>query len=245
MAPRLKDQLKAKQARQKKVAIGGAVLLVALLAFQGPKTLKMLSPEPEPTTLSGATTPAAPATPAPAGTPASAPASDGADESTAGIADSDPAPDPGVGHLIAFGKFESKDPFQPQVSATPEAADPDDKTAAPAAEQPQGVPVGESPSPALATAPATPTPAAKPPAPTKAVISVNGTEETVEMGKDFPAADPTFRLVSLTAKKAKIGIAGGSFASGDTTITLVLGKPVTLMNTADGTRYELRLISTS
>ncbi len=44
--------------------------------------------------------------------------------------------------------------------------------------------------------------------------------------------------MSLTAKAAKISIAGGSLANGST-VTLSLGKPVTLMNTADGTRYVL------
>ena len=42
MAAKRIDPLKAKEAKQKKIAIGGAVLLLALLAFQGPKTLKML-----------------------------------------------------------------------------------------------------------------------------------------------------------------------------------------------------------
>src|SRR5437868_3391587 len=42
------DEAKAKAAKQKKIAIGGGILLVALLAIQGPKTLKMLSPKPLP-----------------------------------------------------------------------------------------------------------------------------------------------------------------------------------------------------
>ena len=44
--------------------------------------------------------------------------------------------------------------------------------------------------------------------------------------------------------QAKIGIAGGALASGAGTVTLRPGKPVTLVNTADGTRYELKLVST-
>jgi hypothetical protein len=47
-----------------------------------------------------------------------------------------------------------------------------------------------------------------------------------------------FTLVSLTAKAAKIAIAGGSLATGAKTVTLPVGKTITLMNTADGTRYE-------
>jgi hypothetical protein len=54
-----------------------------------------------------------------------------------------------------------------------------------------------------------------------------------------------FILVSLTRTAAKIGIAGGSYETGAATVTLTQGKSVTLMNTADGTRYVLRLISTA
>ena len=87
--------------------------------------------------------------------------------------------------------------------------------------------------------PATPTQAA---APTAARISVNGTSELVDLSKTFPSADPVFRLVALTRTTAKIGIAGGSLSTGDGTTTLTRGKKVTLMNTADGTRYELVLV---
>jgi hypothetical protein len=45
----------------------------------------------------------------------------------------------------------------------------------------------------------------------------------------------------VTAHSAKISIVGGSYASGSATVTLEENKPVTLMNTADGTRYKLIL----
>jgi hypothetical protein len=78
----------------------------------------------------------------------------------------------------------------------------------------------------------------------RATISVNGVSEVVEVGKSFPTDDPVFKLVSLTRKKATISIAGGSFESGAQSITLELGKTLVLLNTADGTRYELNLLST-
>jgi hypothetical protein len=78
-----------------------------------------------------------------------------------------------------------------------------------------------------------------------AVISVNAVKEGVNLDADFPAASPVFHLVSLTPKTAKISVAGGSLASGAPTLTLRLGKPVTLANTADGTRYRLVLVSTA
>ena len=40
----------------------------------------------------------------------------------------------------------------------------------------------------------------------------------------------------------KIGIAGGSLAGGGQTVTLAKGKTLTLMNTADGTKYALQLV---
>jgi hypothetical protein len=59
----------------------------------------------------------------------------------------------------------------------------------------------------------------------------------------FPAADPVFVLASLQKTSAKVGIAGGSLSTGTSTVKLLLGKRVTLMNTADGTRYVLVLVS--
>jgi hypothetical protein len=61
----------------------------------------------------------------------------------------------------------------------------------------------------------------------------------------FPTAEPIFRLVSVAAKSAKIGIVGGNYATGDPTVTLKVGKKLTLMNTADGKRYELLLVAVS
>ena len=63
-------------------------------------------------------------------------------------------------------------------------------------------------------------------------------------GADFPASalSPFFQLVSLTATTAQVAIAGGSYASGQATLTLQVNKPVTLVNTADGTRYTLLLL---
>jgi hypothetical protein len=47
--------------------------------------------------------------------------------------------------------------------------------------------------------------------------------------------------VSLTAHTAQVSIVGGSYATGAKAITLRENKPLTLMNTADGTRYILIL----
>jgi hypothetical protein len=79
------------------------------------------------------------------------------------------------------------------------------------------------------------------------VISVNGTAGLVSLSSVFPvtnnpASDGIFRLVGLTRTSARIAVVGGSYASGAPTLTLHVGQPVTLANTADGKRYKLELL---
>jgi hypothetical protein len=62
---------------------------------------------------------------------------------------------------------------------------------------------------------------------------------------DFPKADPTFTLAGIQSGSATISIAGGSLKTGGKTFVLTVGKPTTLLNTADGKRYTLELVSTS
>jgi hypothetical protein len=79
------------------------------------------------------------------------------------------------------------------------------------------------------------------------VISVNGLGELVSTSGIFPttstntATNGLFELVSLTSKTATVSVVGGSYASGSQTLKLSVNKPVTLVNTADGTRYTLVL----
>jgi hypothetical protein len=254
MAAKRVDPLKAKQARQKKVAIGGCVLLLALVAFQGPKTLKMLQgpqalPSPTaPTTnaaASGATatgqtaTGEAPAAPAP---------------ELSAVADSDLSPDVEQGQLATFERFASKDPFtqqaQPVEAPAPAAADAEGAGETPAVEPEPGAGGGEAGSadgPASADGGFT-TGASEPDPPALATatsISVNGVAEDVAVAAAFPEEEPTFVLakVAKNGKSVEIGIAGGEYADGGRTITLALGKKLTLQNTADGSRYELELLA--
>jgi hypothetical protein len=251
------DVAKAKAARQKKIAIGGGVLLVALLAIQGPKMLKMVNQKPNPPILGPATTtpgatptaaaPTAPvdpnslAAPTLGATPTAAAPATGSDTSTDDLVSAVPvSPDPG--QLEAFNRLATKDPFAVQVSASgagaPSSAGSGKKGGGSSTTQP----------PAVTTPPPTTTPAPPAPAPTSANISLNGEALSVPIGSDFPQAGATFNrvgaifhLVSLTAKTAKISIVGGSYADGANAITLTMGKPLTLQNTADGTRYVLIL----
>ena len=65
------------------------------------------------------------------------------------------------------------------------------------------------------------------------------------MNGTFPANENIFRLVSIArnGKSVEVGVVGGSFDSGQSTATLKLGEKLTLVNTADGTRYVVELKS--
>jgi len=242
---------KAKAKRQKIYAGVGGVILLAVLAFQVPRTLKMMHPADQ----SSSTPPPAATTPGSTPTPISAPSLSGGNAAPAaaapggdGITDPEGVPAPQSGQLLAFGLFRSKDPFIQQIDlkGTTGSTGAVPSTGSAGASGPTAAVVGGSggsahPSPPAA-APAAPTPTT---ALTTATISVNGSPESVQTGGTFPASNPYFKLVSLSKKGAKISIAGGSLANGAPTVTLTKNKAVTLMNTADGTRYVLRLISVS
>jgi hypothetical protein len=139
------------------------------------------------------------------------------------------------GQLASFSRFSSKDPFSQQLSDEHPASAPSSSSGSGSgtgAGSPTGVTSGPTTSPR----------------PGSAVISVNGVLYTVATNGDFPqatSADPSavplFHLISLTAHAAKISIVGGSYTSGSPAVTLTENKAVTLVNTADGTRYTLIL----
>lgn len=224
MAKKLDAKAKAK--RQKIIAAVLGVVLLGVLAWQVPSLMKTLNKKPPPAAAPAPPPPPAAGAPVAGGPVAGAPVA--APVSSTTLVDSDPTAQPGSGQLLSFDRFTSKDPFVQQAD-TANAAAPE--------------PAPKAPPPP----PPPPPPASKPPAakPTSAQISVNGEAEKVVVGATFPAADPVFRLVSLTKTTAKVAIDGGSLSTGDATVTLTKGKKVTLMNTADGTRYELVLLSLS
>ena len=129
MAKRV-DPLMAKKAKQKKLVIILSVLLVGVVAFQGPKMLKMMKgPQAAP-----AAAPAAPAAPT-AGAPVADPtAPAAAPGQEAVLADSDVAPDAENGQLVSVESFSTKDPFAQQLTVT----EPNDNAAPAAADAPAG-----------------------------------------------------------------------------------------------------------
>jgi hypothetical protein len=225
----------AKDKRMKKVAIGGAVLLVAILAFEVPKMLHSggsttSSPPPATTTTPGATaTPASTPTSTPAGTAAAAVTPTAASTKLP----SDLPPARAKSQLYSFSHFAGKDPFVQQVNTAPAGSGSSQSS------------TGNNPKPANGT-----TTAAISHKPTRTLaangavrISVNGRIQVVRVGASFPSANPLFRLVSVSGGVARIGIASGSYTSGARTVSLAPGRSLTLMDTADGVRYSIRLIS--
>jgi hypothetical protein len=231
MAKRFDPKAKAK--KQKIVLAVLGVVLLGVMVYQGPTILSLfgggsseVASEPVSST---APAPAVPAAPAPgAAAPAAPPAAGSAE-----LVDSDLAPQPTQSQLVTFDRFESKDPFVQQAEEESAGSD----TSSPAAPSDSGLAEEAEPAPEPASS--------RPTAPVRtATISVNGVSSEVAVAGTFPEGEPIFKLVSLKKTSAKIGIVDGTYAAGSQAITLEKGgKPVTLMNTADGTTYVLRLVS--
>lgn len=233
------DQAKAKAEKQKKMVIVLGVLLAGALAY-AVHTMMSLNkgsgskPEAAPAvTTTGTPTPAPSATPLPTAptlsgvTPSGTSTTPSSSGSISGQLVSAVQAPANVGQLQSFSLFESKDPFHAGGPGS---------TAGGSGSGPKSSGTPRKPPKAPPAPPAPPTPP-----PTSAVISVNGSSESVMTGANFPAATPMFQLVSLTDRTAKVAVAGGSYANGAPTLTLKVNVPVTLVNTADGTRYTLQL----
>jgi len=228
------DPLKATQKRQKIIAAVLGVLFVGVLAFQVPRVMKMMKTPPNPHANDSVTTTTATGTPslaAPTLRGAEQPAS--TDPTTGAPVAVSNTPTVQDGQLASFSRFASKDPFNQQLS--------DDKGSSAPSSSSGGSGSGSGSAGSGGTSSPPQVPSSSSPRPGSAVISVNGTLYTVATASDFPQANPLFHLVSVTAHSAKISIAGGSYSSGAPTVTLKENKPVTLVNTADGTRYTLVL----
>ena len=98
---------------------------------------------------------------------------------------------------------------------------------------------------ATGTTPAATTPGASATAPTDVLISTNGVCERIAVKGTFPANEDIFRIISIapSGKSVEVGVVGGSYDNGQATATLKLGQKLTLVNTADGTRYVIVLES--
>jgi hypothetical protein len=252
------DAAKAKAAKQKKMAIGLSVFLVLAMGYAIHTMMSIgggasASKPVVATTPSGSSSaPTAAPAPTASGALPAAPSLSGAVTPTASPASPTDAtaqnssslvaavkPPAGTGQLQSFSLFESKDPF----NASGPAATPSSSSASSGGGKSSGGGSTSGGGGGGAPAPPPKTPPAPPTAPpTSAVIAVNGVSESVSSGAAFPASNPMFQLVSLSNSSAKVSVVGGSYASGSQTLTVSVGKPVTLVNTADGTRYTIELM---
>jgi len=239
---RMKDIREAKDRRAKRLAIGGVVVLAAVLAFEVPHVLKKsggsASSAPPAATTTDATTGASapPATTSP-GTSAAA----NVPVTSTKLPNSDMTPRRLKSQLYSFSHFAGKDPFVQQVSAS-------DITSGPTGAS--GASSSSSSAASSGVITAGPAPAQQTSARTLAqrgsvTIQVNGKVQTIRVGASFPSSNPLFKLVSVANGVARIGIAGGSYASGAQTVSLANGRSLTLVDTADGIRYKLELLSAS
>jgi hypothetical protein len=222
-------------------------LLAVVLAFEVPKVMKQgggSSATSATTTTAAAGTPAtasAPATTAP-GTAAAAvlPASSG---STTLPSDSAEVPRASKSQLFIFTHFSGKDPFVQQVSDAAATAGSSSGvsstiptgTPAPTATASTTAAVHSSGSARMSSARTLAKSGA-------ATISVDGQVQTIRIGASFPSSNPLFRLVSVSRGVARIGISNGSYASGTQTVSLTVGKTLTLVDTTTGAHYKLRLV---
>jgi hypothetical protein len=236
---RMQSVRESKDRRAKRLAIGGGIVLAALLAFELPHYLGgSSSPTAAGTTSAsgtpGATTPGATTTPASTAAGTAAAVSATATTSTK-LPNSDMPPPRSKSQLSSFTLFAGKDPFVQQVS-TQSASTSSSSGTGPAA-------TGSSASPPPTSQPTQQTSARTLTGTGVATIAVNGKSETVRVGESFPRANPVFKLVSLARGAANIGIANGAYTSGAHTVRLSSGHALTLVDTADGIRYRLRLLS--
>jgi hypothetical protein len=251
------DTTAEKQRRQKKILIVLGVALLGVLVLQGPKLLDQLNgsstPAAAPADTSGGTTTASGSTVVPSGAAATTPTGTVAGSTTttttvpAGVprtvlvgvtVGAGALQKPGQGQLRAFTLFTAKDPFVQQLPQEPAQSD-----AAPSGGSSSGEAKGSGSSSGggssstggSSSGAVTAEPFAF------ATLSINGKDSAVEVKQAFPEKAPLFKLVSLKKKTAKIAVAGGAFTDGQT-VTLTLGKPLTLVNTATGARYVVELV---
>jgi hypothetical protein len=229
---RMQSAREAKDRRMKMIAIGGAVLLAILLAFELPHYLgKSSSTPPAATNAVGTTTSGTTTTPTttPGVTPVVAAPSPTANTA---LPNSDVLPRQSKYQLTGFSTFASKDPFIQQVSSDTGTTGSTSGSGSAATSDGTGATSGS----AVQTS-------ARVLAHRGAVtISVNGRPQRVRVGASFPSANPIFRLVSVKNGLVRIGIANGQYASGAPTIALRLNSPMTLVDTSSGARYKLELL---
>lgn len=236
-----------KEARQKKMLIALAPVLLGLLVWQGPGTLKAMTggnaePPPVVTAEGAETTPTDAGTIDPSTGPAPTTAAPGTSAATDPAATPASLPEttdpvvPGPGQLVSFDRFLGKDPFRQQVTAKTDTPSGDDGAKG---GDDGGTPFEPPPDDGG-------TPPSPPPPPgtyEAAVLEVNGVQQTVARRGTFPSSDPIFRLLAIKRASIEFGLVTGQFTQGEKRITVQAGKSVTLVSQPDGQRFVIRLVA--
>lgn len=259
------DPIKQREKRAKIGAVIGVVLLIAVGAYEIPSMLAVMNKKPP----AGAAVSDAGNRNPDGSIPLPNVSSSPGLASNGGLSDTDVPPSAQEAQLVSFSVFETKNPFKPQVTDSSVTVDTPSgpSSTAPAATSTTTTPATTmtiaptppatgsaipptatppSTTPPSTTPPTTATPSSTPSAPVTPTVAVkvNGKVSRVGSQGTFPDGSPVFRLVSWTKDTAQVGIVGGSYATGDATLTLHVGKRVTLENTTSGKTYQLELIST-
>jgi hypothetical protein len=230
---RMEDLREAKDKKMKKVAVALSVVLAVVLAFEVPSMLKGSGGSSSP----AAATPTASTSTTPATTPPGTAAAAVTPVASTALPNSDALPKVGKAQISSFSVFASKDPFVPQVAVVAPGSSAGGSSSSSGSQSTSIAPNGTTA--AVTHQRNTRTLAVR----GAARISVNGRVQVVRVGTSFPSANPLFRLVSVGSNGvARIGIASGSYSSGAHTVSLLPGRTLTLVDTADGIRYQLRLI---
>ena len=215
------DARAARERKQRIFVVVGAVVLLALLAFQLPKLLG-----------GSGTETAAPA----AGTTAGGETEPGTQGTTAlpvALVDTDRPLALGPGQFRSFTLFEPKDPFVQQIASAEPEIGTGSATGDGAAQAPKKA---RAPSRSFSVGAA---------AAGATILSVNGVRHVLEPGGFFPSSDPVFVLVSEQpgTKTVAVGLRGGKYENGERRTTLRVGKPVVIVNSTTGARYRLVLVT--
>jgi hypothetical protein len=239
------------------LAIGGVVLL-GLAFLQGPKLWKQVngsssSPSSAPTTsataagsgtANGAAPVVAPPTLKGSAVIVKAAPRPGAKTTVAGISVKPwQVPQANAGQLWTFSRLQAKDPFVQQVN--PEArvgAVPSFANATNSSRTTGSSSSSSQPATSTRAAPAVSAPAQLPP--TFATIEVNGNEVRLKLDQRFPPTTKVFKLAGLKPRSAEIALAAGGKLGNAGKVTLKMGDSITLVNSATGKRYTLRLLYT-
>jgi hypothetical protein len=234
---------RSKQRRQLIVLGCLSLVLLAMLAWEGPKLLHHSGSSSAPVATSAAATPAVTTAPAVGATGGAAISAAAASHTKVWISHQharDPfVPLAGAQPAPAAAAAPAATPA-PVASAAATAAAANSTHAASASAAAPTVTVTAPPAAAPANT-ATPEPAAPAKvAPSIAVVYANGKKHDVAVGQYFEVSDLWFRLDAVDSTTMKISLVNAGFSGGKDAITVLRDHPVKLVNNATGVEYSLR-----